>query len=209
MKDDGASTVTVVGFGRRLAATLIDAVFVWVMGLLLGTAVGVAGLLLDMFTPNRPAPLDALIVASGLVFSVAYFVAAWARSGQTIGKMFLGIKVVGSDGAPLSWGAAVLRYIGYIVNALVLSLGFLWIVFDAKRQGWHDKIARSYVVYEDAEFPKDEAVKLVPEDRRRRWIWIVAWIFVALSMPAALLSTVWIVGPYVGQLVATFVGNLR
>ncbi len=209
MKDDGASTVTVVGFGRRLAATLIDAVFVWVMGLLLGTAVGIAGLLLDMFTPNRPAPLDALIVASGLVFSVAYFVAAWARSGQTIGKMFLGIKVVGSDGAPLSWGAAVLRYIGYIVNALVLSLGFLWIVFDAKRQGWHDKIARSYVVYEDANFRKDEAVKLVPEDRRPRWIWIVAWIFVALSMPAALLSTVWIVGPYVGQLVATFVGNLR
>ena len=209
MKYDDVNTVTVIGFGRRLAATLIDAVFVWVMGLLLGTAVGVAGLLLDMFTPNRPAPLDALIVASGLIFSVAYFVAAWAKSGQTIGKMFVGIKVVGADGTPLSWGAAFLRYIGYIVNALVLSLGFLWIVFDAKRQGWHDKIARSYVVYEDAKFRKGDAVKVVPEDRRPRWIWIVAWIFLALSMPLALVSTVWMVGPYVGQLVTSFVGNLR
>ena len=43
-------------------------------------------------------------------------------------------------------GQAILRYIGYIVSALALSIGFIWIAIDKRRQGWHDKIARTYVI---------------------------------------------------------------
>jgi uncharacterized RDD family membrane protein YckC len=201
-------TVTVMGFGRRLAANLIDIMFIWVFGLLLGTAVGVAGLLLDMFTPNRPMPLNALIIASGLIFSVVYYVAAWAKAGQTIGKMTLGIKVVGADGNPPSWGAAFLRYIGYIVNVIVFSLGFLWIVFDGKRQGWHDKLAGTYVVYVEDRFTQVDAVKLVPAEGERRWIWVLLWALLAISVPGALVG-VWALGPYVGQGITTLLSGLR
>jgi uncharacterized RDD family membrane protein YckC len=40
----------------------------------------------------------------------------------------------------------VARYLGYYVSTLVIGLGFLWIAFDARKQGWHDKIAGTVVI---------------------------------------------------------------
>jgi uncharacterized RDD family membrane protein YckC len=60
--------------------------------------------------------------------------------------MLIGIKVVSTDGSPITIGKAVLRYIGYIVSSLIFCLGFLWVIWDADKQGWHDKIAGTYVV---------------------------------------------------------------
>lgn len=203
MANKDVKTVTVMGFGRRLAANLIDMMFVWVFGLLLGTAVGVAGLLVGMFTPDRPMALNLLIVASGLIFSVVYYIGSWAKTGQTIGKMTIGVKVVGADGNPPSWGAATLRYIGYIVNMIVFSIGFLWIVFDGKRQGWHDKLAGTYVVYVDDQFDSVDDVQLAPAESERRWVWVLLWLLLAISVPGSLVG-VWSMGPYVGQALTTF-----
>ncbi len=46
----------------------------------------------------------------------------------------------------MSFGKTVMRLIGYFVSSIVIWLGFLWILFDANKQGWHDKIAGTYVV---------------------------------------------------------------
>lgn len=68
------------------------------------------------------------------------------QSGQTPGKMLMNIRVIKTNGTPISDTAAVLRYIGYLINSPILMLGWIWALFDSKNQGWHDKIAATYVV---------------------------------------------------------------
>lgn len=201
-------TVKLVAFGLRAAAFVIDTAFVWVLGMLLGVAVGLVGTLLTMYAPDGPAPMDRLIIISGLVFSVAYFLYGWTKSGQTLGKMAVGIKIVGADGQPPSGGKAVLRYLGYILNGILLSIGFLWAAFDRKRQGWHDKIAGTYVIYTDEEFSDVAEVNLEPADEKApKWVWIVVWVVFLLITPTMLASTVLGLGPYVGQLLVNLFGG--
>ncbi len=68
------------------------------------------------------------------------------RDGQTPGKQLVGIRVVRADGEPLTATDAIMRYIGYYINTAVLMLGWIWALFDDRRQGWHDKIANTLVI---------------------------------------------------------------
>ena len=120
-----------VGFLLRLVAYLIDAVILAAIYLVLGV-VGVG---------QTTATVILVVVA------IVYVIGMWTLAGgQTVGKMLVGIKVVSTDGSPITIGKAVLRYIGYIVSSLIVCLGFLWVIWDADKQGWHDKIAGTYVV---------------------------------------------------------------
>jgi len=57
------------------------------------------------------------------------------------------IKLCGTDGTyPVGYGKGFLRWIGMNISSLVIGLGFLWILIDENKQGWHDKIAGTYVV---------------------------------------------------------------
>ena len=58
----------------------------------------------------------------------------------------LNIKVVKTDGSQLDLVGAFIRYIGLFVSILCLFIGVIWAAFDAQKQGWHDKIAGTYVV---------------------------------------------------------------
>jgi uncharacterized RDD family membrane protein YckC len=58
----------------------------------------------------------------------------------------MNIKLVRTDASNLTFSIALLRYLGYIVSGAVFFLGFLWIAFDNHKQGFHDKIAETYVV---------------------------------------------------------------
>lgn len=89
-------------------------------------------------------------VLSGLAFFLLagiYFVFFWTLIGQTPGKMIMGVRVVTLDGGPLSLGRSIRRAIGYLISALVLYVGFIWILIDNRRQGWHDKLAGTCVIY--------------------------------------------------------------
>jgi len=67
--------------------------------------------------------------------------------GQTLGKMAVGIKVVDASGSVPGLGRAALREIpGKILSSIAIYLGFLWVIWDKQKQGWHDKIASTYVV---------------------------------------------------------------
>jgi uncharacterized RDD family membrane protein YckC len=78
--------------------------------------------------------------------SMFYFTYFHGAAGQTPGKMILGLKVVQSTGEQMTFGLAFLRWVGYIISAVVFYIGFVWIAFDAKKQGWHDKIAGTVVI---------------------------------------------------------------
>ena len=90
--------------------------------------------------------LNPTVLAVAGVIKIAYFVGFWTWRGQTPGKMLFGIKVIRTDSSPITLGYAFLRYLGYIVSAMTLYIGFIWIAFDSHKQGLHDKIADTYVV---------------------------------------------------------------
>jgi uncharacterized RDD family membrane protein YckC len=121
------------GFWIRVGAYLIDAVILFVVNAIVGF----------IFRNNQG--LQSLIE---LIVSLAYFVYFWSASGggQTVGMRALKIKVVKTDGSQLDYGGAVIRYIGLIISFLVIFIGVIWVAFDANKQGWHDKIASTYVV---------------------------------------------------------------
>ncbi len=76
-----------------------------------------------------------------------YCVVFWTLAGKTLGKAALGLRVVPMDGGVLKFRTAVLRALGYVVSAFFM-IGFAWIAVDRRDQGFHDKIARTYVVYD-------------------------------------------------------------
>jgi uncharacterized RDD family membrane protein YckC len=93
--------------------------------------------------------LEALTVPLALLWlfgALAYRPYFWVTWGQTPGQRVMQIKVVRRDGRSLSWGRAIARYLGYYVSALPLYLGFLWVLWDPHKQGFHDKIADTVVV---------------------------------------------------------------
>lgn len=69
------------------------------------------------------------------------------KSGATVGKKFLGLKVVDSTYQPVHLGYALLREsLGKYLSGLFLSLGYLWVLLDKRKRAWHDKIAKTFVV---------------------------------------------------------------
>jgi uncharacterized RDD family membrane protein YckC len=84
--------------------------------------------------------------ATGLIFNLVYCAGFWTLAGQTPGKWLMGLVVVQTNGKRLKLGRALLRWLGYWLSG-ILFLGFLWVLLDSRRQGFHDKLARTLVVY--------------------------------------------------------------
>jgi uncharacterized RDD family membrane protein YckC len=92
------------------------------------------------------APLYPLIGLAQL-FSIAYYVGFWAWRGQTPGMMLLHLRVARESDLRLpGLGRSILRYVGYWISGAMLFIGFIWVIFDRKKQGWHDKIAGTVVL---------------------------------------------------------------
>lgn len=92
--------------------------------------------------------ITALLSSAGitLIVSIIYNIGFWMLSGQTPGKRILGVRVMRADGERLRLRNAVLRQIGYWISA-IMFLGYLWVLFDSRRQGFHDKIGGTIVTY--------------------------------------------------------------
>ena len=77
----------------------------------------------------------------------AYVIFFWVYKGATPGKMAISAKVVDAvTGGHPSTPRYIARYVGYLLSMLPLGLGFIWIAFDKKKQGWHDKLSGTVVV---------------------------------------------------------------
>lgn len=85
------------------------------------------------------------ILAGLAVVSMAYFTLLNAHGRQTLGKRVFGLAVVRSDGGPASRRRALLRSLGYLVSEGAFYLGFLWVLWDRRREAWHDKMAGTRV----------------------------------------------------------------
>ena len=83
---------------------------------------------------------------SFLFLHMAYFTFFHAWSGQTIGKMIMGIRVVTNDNKFISPSVAFLRWSGYILSFVPLAIGFLWALVDKDQCAWHDRLAQTRVI---------------------------------------------------------------
>ena len=71
----------------------------------------------------------------------------WLRFSGTPGKMVLKLKIVDAGtGNKLTFGQAIGRYFAYILSAIPFFLGYIWVGFDKRKQGWHDKLAGTIVI---------------------------------------------------------------
>ena len=124
-----------VGFWIRFVAIFID-------GILLGIVTSILNLALNGNVQGRGG-LQTLL-------GVLYYTYFWSSSspwpGQTLGNKALGIRVVRTDGSDLSITQALIRYVGLVISIICLFTGVIWAAFDPNKQGWHDKIAGTYVV---------------------------------------------------------------
>ncbi len=74
-------------------------------------------------------------------------VAFWFYKQATPGKMALSVRVVDAKtGNTLTVGQSIGRYLGYFVSTIPLGLGLIWVAFDPRKQGWHDKLAGTVVI---------------------------------------------------------------
>lgn len=203
-------TVQVIGFGRRFLAYLIDSILLSVISGCLGFGVGMVGAVAaSQGSEDAATAINLGVQCLSFLIGVAYFVAFWATTGQTPGKMALGIKVISTDGSPVSWGKALLRYLGYIVSSLVLALGFIWIAFDSQRQGWHDKIAGTYVVPKDTNFSPTDNVTFVPSDSGSGAVIAVVLVVGLILVPICVIAVLLLLGPVVGNVFSNVIQNLE
>ena len=131
-----------VGFWARVLATLIDSVLI--MAITLPPLLGIYGL---AYLDNKDAvngPADILI---SNILPMIVVILFWVKKQATPGKMAVSARIVDAEtGGKPSKKQCVGRYFAYILSALPLGLGFLWVAFDSKKQAWHDKLAGTVVV---------------------------------------------------------------
>jgi uncharacterized RDD family membrane protein YckC len=83
----------------------------------------------------------------GFAAELLYFVLLWSKLGGTLGQRALGLHVVdAATGQNIGIGRAIGRFVGYLISSFALGIGLIWAAFDPRKQGWHDKIASTYVV---------------------------------------------------------------
>jgi uncharacterized RDD family membrane protein YckC len=88
----------------------------------------------------------ALIVAGFLIVAFIYL-RALGKTGQTWGRKIVGIKVIGEmSGEPIGFGRALGRQLFASYISSIFYLGYLWMLWDDKKQTWHDKVVGSIVV---------------------------------------------------------------
>lgn len=201
--------VGVVGIGRRSVAYVIDSLLLSVVGACAGFGVGsVIGV--SIGNTNDATNLATLTgYCLGIVLNTFYYVAFWAATGQTIGKMVMGIKVVSTDGTPITWAQGIVRYIGYIIGSIVLLLGFAWIAFDDKRQGWHDKMAKTVVVRSDTAFSSDKPVQFFPKETLNSSLLLFLYAGVFCVFPIIIIAVLTVLGPQIGDVFTSVTPGTR
>lgn len=97
-------------------------------------------------SPDRPY-VGFWDVMVGYVLPAVAILVFWQYRSATPGKMFMSAEIVDAQtGGRPSTRQLVLRYVGYYVATIPLLLGLIWVAFDARKQGWHDKLAGTMVV---------------------------------------------------------------
>ena len=138
-----ATQVRYGGFWIRVVAYIIDAIILAIIGAIIITILGV-----NLSDPNLAQNSRYQSAqAFDLIVGFLYFAGLWTVLGGSLGQRILGMRVVDANtGAPIGFGKAALRALGLYISFLVCFIGVIWVAFDARKQGWMDKIGGTVVV---------------------------------------------------------------
>jgi uncharacterized RDD family membrane protein YckC len=129
------------GFWIRVVAYIIDAIIL-----------SIAGGIIDAIFRVNPSDTTnggayGAATAVNLLISVGYFTYMWSYQGATLGQRIFKLRVVDANtGQPITIGKALLRWVGLFLSFIVCFIGVIWVAFDARKQGWADKIAGTLVL---------------------------------------------------------------
>ncbi|TMG76536.1 MAG: RDD family protein [Betaproteobacteria bacterium] len=131
-----------VGFWKRLLAFFIDTLILVVFFVTIAIAV-YGRRYVQLASEGQTLLFDVLVQ---VVLPAVAAILFWRFRGATPGKMLVSAKIVDAAtlGAP-STGKLIGRYFAYLVSSIFM-LGFIWIAFDKRKQGWHDKLAGTVVI---------------------------------------------------------------
>nr|WP_134684372.1 RDD family protein [Brevibacillus migulae] len=116
------------GFWIRVGAYLIDAVLIYVLTLILTL-------------------VHESLVWIAYIASILYFPLMESSSYQgSLGKKWLGLRVVDEQGERIGLGRAFGRFFSKILSGIILYIGYIMVAFTENKQGLHDKIVGTYVV---------------------------------------------------------------
>jgi len=139
------STGQLAEWGSRVGAALID-------GLIIGAPTGILYFLGIILTSagDAGAVIGVLMIVAALVVYVGlllWLIYQEGSTGQTIGKRQMGIRLVGAQtGQPIGFGMALLRRISHVADSFACYIGFLWPLWDERKQTFADKICNTLVV---------------------------------------------------------------
>ncbi len=167
------------GFISRFLAYIIDIVIILLILVLVG---GTIQLILTFFgLDDAVTQIEQSISLQGSILrfitaawgigliAFLYFVLSWTvTSGKTLGNGLMGLRIVPMNGTRLTLMWAIWRYIAFWMSVLALGLGIFWILVSDKRQGWHDKMARTCVIYDWPARENEGAV----QNLQNRWHYI-------------------------------------
>ena len=141
-----------LGFNKRFVAFLIDSTAASIL-----MAPFVSHLIGDVVLPNKDFSNQSQLfnllesmttrLSVDLLFMGSIFILFWVYKNSTPGKMLFKSVIVDANtlSAPRT-SQNIIRYLGYFISFSPLGLGFLWIAFDKRKQGWHDKLAGTVVI---------------------------------------------------------------
>jgi uncharacterized RDD family membrane protein YckC len=102
-----------------------------------------------MISWNNAAPLVSFLTVAWLALATMYFVVFHGMEGKTIGKWLFRLRVVGANGAPISYRRALLRWIATAgLGVASFGLAVLWVLWQREKRAWHDFLARTWVIRE-------------------------------------------------------------
>jgi len=155
----GAPGYPYAHWGKRVAASLVDgllgslaAIPTWIgYGILAAHTTTITNPDGTVSTSTDGSPVALALIGLGFALSLAFFI--WntclrqGRTGYSIGKGVLGIKLVSeATGQPIGAGMAFVRYLAHVLDAIPCYLGYLWPLWDRKRQTFADKIVKTVVL---------------------------------------------------------------
>ncbi|MBL7714944.1 MAG: RDD family protein [Bdellovibrionales bacterium] len=141
------------GFWIRGAAAVFD----WFLGSLISNPMGyfvgqvTATAVLDgHLTADQAEALGSgFTLAFAVTLNLAYLGIMQGILGYTLGKKVFGLRVLNRDLGTPDWKKGILRYGAWVLGSLPLYAGFIWAAFDPKKRAFHDRVAKTSVVYAD------------------------------------------------------------
>lgn len=131
------------GFWIRFVAAIVDGLLVFILQMVLGGMLYLAGALNGSADGNTTL----LVEIFTLLLSIFYYIFFTGYCGQTPGKMATRIKVICCDGSQLGYGKAAFRELpAKFISGIILGIGYLMAAFDENKQALHDRMAKTYVI---------------------------------------------------------------